>query len=110
MSPPIVVNLYRENFDLYIGRPGAWGNPFKIGKNGTREEVIELYEFQLRQEIKRKPGLEETILSLAGKRLGCHCSPAPCHGDVIVRIFNEITEKKKAKVHTEWPFPRGGEG
>ena len=28
----------------YIGRPSLWGNPFVIGKDGTRAEVVEKYE------------------------------------------------------------------
>ena len=27
-----------------IGRPSVWGNPFVIGKDGTRNEVIANYE------------------------------------------------------------------
>lgn len=36
-----VVNKYKEEYDIYIGRGSRWGNPFVIGKDGTREEVIE---------------------------------------------------------------------
>ena len=28
---------------IYIGRGSKWGNPFVIGKDGTRAEVIEKY-------------------------------------------------------------------
>lgn len=28
---------------VYIGRPGKWGNPFVIGRDGSREEVIAKY-------------------------------------------------------------------
>ena len=28
---------------VYIGRPSVWGNPFVIGKDGTRAEVVEKY-------------------------------------------------------------------
>jgi hypothetical protein len=39
-----VVHCKREAFNVYIGRPGKWGNPFVIGKDGTRAEVIAKYE------------------------------------------------------------------
>lgn len=29
-----VVHCKRDKFDVYIGRPGKWGNPFTIGKDG----------------------------------------------------------------------------
>ena len=38
-----VVHCKKEPYDIYIGRPSKWGNPFSIGKDGTREEVIEKY-------------------------------------------------------------------
>ena len=38
-----VVHCKREKYDVYIGRGSKWGNPFKIGVNGSRREVIELY-------------------------------------------------------------------
>jgi hypothetical protein len=31
-----VVNKYKEPFDIYIGRGSIWGNPYVIGKDGTR--------------------------------------------------------------------------
>ncbi|MFL6496715.1 MAG: DUF4326 domain-containing protein [Nitrososphaera sp.] len=31
----------KKPFDFYIGRPSKWGNPFKIGSDCTREDVIE---------------------------------------------------------------------
>ena len=38
-----VVHCKRENYDIYIGRGSKWGNPFVIGKDGSREEVVEKY-------------------------------------------------------------------
>jgi hypothetical protein len=29
---------------VYIGRPSIWGNPFVIGRDGDRAEVIGQYE------------------------------------------------------------------
>ena len=78
-----VVNLRREAYDVYIGRPSKWGNPFRIGKDGSRKEVIEKFREYMRQ----RPELQkEAIRELKGKRLGCFCKPLPCHGDVLVEI------------------------
>ena len=38
-----VVHCKKDSFDVYIRRPSKWGNPFSIGVDGTREEVIEKY-------------------------------------------------------------------
>lgn len=57
--------------DVYIGRPSKWGNPFEIGKDGTRREVIDKY----RKYIYNNKELLSDIESLRGKRLGCWCKP-----------------------------------
>ena len=87
MSGTRVVNLRREGYDVYIGRGsgerGKWGNPFAIGRDGTREEVIAKY----REYIVGRPDLLAQLRNLRGKRLGCFCKPAACHGDVLVDLI-----------------------
>ena len=79
-----VVHCKKEPYDVYIGRGSKWGNPFRIGVDGTRKEVIEKY----RDYIRNKPELFECIHELHNKRLGCWCKPKACHGDVLVEIVN----------------------
>lgn len=78
-----VVNKYRSAFDVYIGRGSMWGNPFVIGKDGDREQVIALYREHLWVQIQTAQVSLDELRSLNGKRLGCFCKPAACHGDVI---------------------------
>ena len=82
----LVVHCKRNEYDVYIGRPGPWGNPFEIGKDGTREEVVEKYaEWLLAQ-----PALvERAKIELKDKVLGCWCAPKLCHGDILVELANE---------------------
>jgi len=80
-----VVNIRKEKYDIYIGRPSKWGNPFVIGKDGTREEVIEKY----REYILQSPELLNSLEELRGKTLGCFCKPFGCHGDVLVELLGE---------------------
>jgi hypothetical protein len=85
MSETQVVNIHhRKPHDVYIGRPSQWGNPFAIGRDGTREEVIAKY----RAYILNRPDLLAQLPSLRGKRLGCFCAPRSCHGDVLVELLN----------------------
>lgn len=79
-----VVHMKRAPFDVYIGRPGFWGNPFVIGRDGDRETVIRRYEAWLL----KQPHLLARLPELRGKVLGCWCAPQPCHGDVLVRLAN----------------------
>jgi len=80
-----VVHCKRDAYDVYIGRGSKWGNPFKIGIDGNREEVIEKY----RQWILGEPRLLDSLCELEGKVLGCWCSPKPCHGDVLIELMEE---------------------
>lgn len=80
-----VVHCKKEFYDVYIGRGSKWGNPYIIGKDGTRLEVIEKY----RQYIKKQPYLLKCLPELKGKILGCWCKPLSCHGDVLVELLNE---------------------
>ena len=90
----LLVHYKKHPYDVYIGRPSKWGNPFVIGKDGTREEVIEKY----RQWIMTQPGLLTAIEELRGKILGCWCYPKPCHGEVLIEILNQHRPKEGKSV------------
>lgn len=81
-----VVNKYKSPFEVYIGRGSKWGNPFIIGKDGTREEVINKYK----EWILKQPILLEQLHELKGKILGCFCKPLACHGDVLVEMIEKL--------------------
>jgi len=80
-----VVHCKKKKFDVYIGRPGKWGNPFEIGKDGTREDVVKKY----RAWVVEQPVLMSSLHELKGKTLGCWCAPRACHGDVLAELANE---------------------
>lgn len=80
-----------ERFDVYIGRGTPWGNPFPIGIGGTgddRETVIRKFRTYFSEEILSDPEKKKALLSLRGYRLGCHCKPLACHGDIIAAYLN----------------------
>lgn len=66
-----------------VTRQSSWGNPYIIGKDGTREEVIALFKRDMGAfvgQIKR---------DLKGKNLMCWCKPdESCHADVLLEIAN----------------------
>ena len=78
----IVVNVAREHYDVYIGRPSKWGNPFKSPRDGTRDECVAKY----REWIVNQPKLMAEIPKLRGNRLGCFCAPKKCHGDILAAL------------------------
>jgi Domain of unknown function (DUF4326) len=79
------VVIHKRNMmpgDVFIGRPSKWGNPFVIGKDGDRAEVIAKY----RAWIADQPHLLAALPELHGKRLACFCAPQACHGDVLAEL------------------------
>lgn len=90
-----VVNLRKEPYDVYIGRGSIWGNPFKIGRDGTREEVVQKYG----EWIQSRPDLLARLDELKDKVLGCFCHPKACHGDVLIELLQKgyIEEEKKTE-------------
>ena len=80
-------------YDIYIGRRNGprglpdsrWRNPLRISAALTREAVIDVYEMNLRRDIRAGKVTRQDLESLQGKVLGCWCAPEPCHGDVLAR-------------------------
>jgi hypothetical protein len=94
--PTTVVNIAaREDFDVYIGRASPryglraspYANPFKIGIDGDRHRVIEMYREWIDQGTDdRTTYIREHVHELKGKRLGCWCFPGACHGQVLAEL------------------------
>ena len=88
-----VVNLFKEEYDIYIGRPSRYGNPFSVNPHslapfvvGSREEAIDSYREYVLDRLEDDP---DWLEPLRGKRLGCFCKPKACHGDVIVELLDK---------------------
>jgi hypothetical protein len=81
---PTVLNLKcmtRKNVNaVFIGRGSPYGNPFRIGRDGNRDEVCDRFEADV------LPTLD--VSALRGKHLICFCAPLRCHGDAILRKAN----------------------
>lgn len=86
-----VVNVDKDQkHDVYIGRGSTWGNPYAIGFDGDREEVIRKFSYDFGRGFLKFT--KDDVLSLRGKRLGCHCKPSSCHGDVLANFVNSIDD------------------
>lgn len=83
-----VYNIRSKKSGKRIDRTTPFGNPFIIGRDGDREEVIRKFReyFYKNKELRRLVRKE-----LRGHDLLCWCKPLACHGDVII----EYLEKRK---------------
>jgi hypothetical protein len=86
---PDIYNRHNKNCPIdavYIGRNTPWGNPYEIGKDGSRHDVCNKFIAY----VENHPTLKADIKKyLKGKDLKCSCKPARCHGDYLLRIANE---------------------
>lgn len=80
-----VVHCKKAPFDVYIGRPSKWGNPFPITPSCSREESISKYKKFLWGQIQAGEVSLEELAALHNKTLACWCAPKPCHGDVLTK-------------------------
>lgn len=90
MNKTTVVNYRLHKYDVYIGRPSVFGNPFLIGIDGDRAEVVEKYRAYFQKKISEDPHFRTEVAMLRGKVLGCFCKPLACHGDVIVEHLENV--------------------
>ena len=81
-------------FDVYIGRPSRWGNPFShlpdsaaYFKVATREEAIREFEYWIYTQPLLIAAIER---ELKDKVLACWCKPLACHGDILAQIANDL--------------------
>ncbi len=83
----------------YCGRSFAgWtgsvlGNPFKVGRDGTLDEVITQYEMWLAGQIILSAGEPQraALRELTEDSvLGCWCAPKRCHCEVIEKLWKRF--------------------
>ena len=92
-----VVNLkHGVHYDVYIGRPSIWGNPYSH-KEGTLAKfkvnsVAEALE-KYRAYLLNNAELMRQLSELKGKTLGCWCMPKNpekgklyCHGQILAEL------------------------
>lgn len=112
MTPQRIRLSRRKGFKLppntvNVARPSKWGNPFVVGRDGTREECVQKYRamcfgyfcatsvnFDAQQEAVRYAA--RNIRQLKGKNIACWCplpkdgAPDWCHGAVLLALANDI--------------------
>lgn len=85
-----------------VARPSKWGNPFVVGRDGTREECVFKYRALLAGYLclssKASPKtlrlahayVSKNLWRLRGQDLACWCplDGGPCHGDVLLEAAN----------------------
>lgn len=90
-----VVNIRKEDYDVYIGRVGKgqdgyFGNPIRLNPGETRGSTLEKFKEYFYNRLQTDLQFKERIEALKGMTLGCFCKPNPCHGDIIKEYLDSI--------------------
>lgn len=88
-----------------VDRSTKWGNPFKVGEDGTAADCVDFYRVLLARgvflttkadpelQIKSRAVVESCLGELRGKNLACWCrKDKPCHADVLLELANREGE------------------
>lgn len=114
-------NVNQGQTGIYVGRggyqrltPSPLANPFRIGFDGARDEVIERYRGWLNREVRAKnPAILTELARIAdlARRepvtLVCHCAPQRCHAEVVrdaVRWYDRTRGRANGQAQND---PRG---
>jgi hypothetical protein len=95
-----VVHCKKEPFDIMIDRHTIFGNPFVIGKDGTREEVCYKHLSWLAEWFLNRKEITigkfsnkivfENLHLIKDKNIACWCKPKQCHGDTLAKLADEL--------------------
>ena len=91
-----VVHCKVEKYDVYIGRPSIFGNPFKLNAGESRDATLERYRSWLM--LPEQAALRERAhRELKNKVLGCWCKPRAgfngqllCHGQILAGMVEGV--------------------
>lgn len=94
-----VVNIRDSRWDVYIGRPSPFGNPFVLTMKTRREEVLRKFGIWFKKKLAQDPTYKAQVHKLKGKSLGCFCAegsseltaddkPYVCHGQIIAEYVD----------------------
>jgi hypothetical protein len=87
---------------VYVGRPSKWGNPFQIGRDGDRDEVVTKFT----QWFLMDSGLLGDLDELVGKDLVCWCAPERCHAEILLRLAELVKEGRECSAPTADSLPK----
>ena len=87
ISDPNHVYIGRKPRHISGAHGSKWGNPFYFDKTNKNSLKICLERYE--DHVRKNPDLFNAVMELEGKVLGCWCKPSPCHGDILVKLFNE---------------------
>lgn len=93
-----VVHYQKDKYDVYIGRPSKWGNPYSHKddtiaefKVDTVDEAIKKYE----EYLLNNHELMKSLPELKYKKIACWCITKKCHGYILKKYVDRLEDLDK---------------
>ncbi|WP_440224499.1 DUF4326 domain-containing protein [Dokdonella sp. MW10] len=101
---------------VVVARPRAWGNPWRVGRDGSAQHCCDEFRRCLLGEpvtawpldpvdIQRAIALSRRMADLQqlrGRPLACWCAPdAPCHADILIKLANAPSPMQPARTRSD---------
>ena len=91
----------RTDFDVYVGRPSIWGNPYSTKSESLGKFIVETLDEALSgyaRHLDETPHLvSRARRELRGRRLACWCvddlkrrAPIVCHAQILARVADGV--------------------
>ena len=104
MTEPVILIKNKKRYNgagVYVGRPSSLGNPFSIGIDGGRDEVIAKYQVWLEERLDHDCAATRMFIELFDQlcadntlTLICWCAPKNCHAKVIADMLLQAWREK----------------
>ena len=103
-----------------VARPGPLGNPFVVGKYGTRAQCVSAFAMlaagyinlgtphvEVEEQIALYRRIHRRLRDIAGHDIACWCAidGQSCHGDVLLYLANGGNKAGLACFHVDPPRP-----
>ena len=74
---------------IVVSRPSRWGNPYRVGIDGSREDCVLFFRMWLEETREGRTLAVLALDELRGHDLACWCRIGqPCHADVLLEVAN----------------------
>lgn len=95
-----VVHCKKEKFDVYIGRPSKYGNPYSHKDDTIAEFKVDTIDDAIKKFEEYLLGnkqLMDSLFELKYKTLGCWCNNKKCHGYILKKYVDRLEDLDKRK-------------
>ena len=94
-----IVNINSE-YDIYVGRPNKWGNPYSHLDKSLAEYKVESVDDALKkyeEYLLNNKKLFDSLSELKYKKIACWCKTKKCHAYILKKYVDKLEQNDERK-------------